>query len=149
MQMLREAQIRLSGSRTTGEVWRELGVAAQSCFRWQKERGETAVGSAKTGIFCRRGGRIQRVDRIAGSLEAAWFCEIRLAEGIQASKQVAGNYLLIDRLIGDNARARGRRDYVDTRSSESLGLGKRKDRKDYCLLTATRTSALLKACAGF
>jgi transposase-like protein len=37
--MLREAEIKLAGGKTTGEVCRELGISEQSYYRWRKEAG--------------------------------------------------------------------------------------------------------------
>jgi transposase-like protein len=34
--MLREAEIKLAGGKTTGEVCRELGISEQSYYRWRK-----------------------------------------------------------------------------------------------------------------
>ena len=45
--MLREAEIKLAGGKTTGEVCRELGVSEQSYYRWRKEYGGTQVSQAK------------------------------------------------------------------------------------------------------
>jgi putative transposase len=45
--MLREAEIKLAGGKTTGEVCRELGVSEQSYYRWRKEYGGMHVFQAK------------------------------------------------------------------------------------------------------
>ena len=45
--MLREAEVRLSQGRTTGEVCRQLGVSEQSYYRWRKEYGGLKVDQAK------------------------------------------------------------------------------------------------------
>ena len=37
--MVREAEIKLAGGKTTGEVCRELGISEQSYYRWRKEYG--------------------------------------------------------------------------------------------------------------
>ena len=42
--MLREAEIKLAGGKTTGEVCRELGIAEQSYYRWRTEYGGMQVG---------------------------------------------------------------------------------------------------------
>ncbi len=41
--MLREAEIKLAGGKTTGEVCRELGISEQSYYRWRKEYGGMQV----------------------------------------------------------------------------------------------------------
>jgi putative transposase len=45
--MLREAEVLLSQGRTTGEVCRQLGVSAQSYYRWRREYGGLKVDQAK------------------------------------------------------------------------------------------------------
>ena len=45
--MLREAEIKLAGGKTTGEVCRELGISKQSYYRWRKEYGGMQVSQAK------------------------------------------------------------------------------------------------------
>ena len=45
--MLREAEIKLAGGRTTGEVCRELGITGQSYYRWRTEYGGIQVSQAK------------------------------------------------------------------------------------------------------
>ena len=45
--MLREAEIKLAGGKTTGEVCRELGISEQSYYRWRKEYGGMQVSQAK------------------------------------------------------------------------------------------------------
>ncbi|HSG97088.1 MAG TPA: transposase [Woeseiaceae bacterium] len=45
--MLREAEIKLAGSQTTGEVYRELGIAEQTYYRWRKEYGGMQVSQAR------------------------------------------------------------------------------------------------------
>lgn len=45
--MLREAEIKLSGGTTTGEVCRELGISEQSYYRWRKEYGGMQVSQAR------------------------------------------------------------------------------------------------------
>ena len=45
--MLREAEIKLAGGKTTGEVCRELGISQQSHYRWRKEYGGMHVSPAK------------------------------------------------------------------------------------------------------
>ena len=47
IQMLREAEIRLAGGSTTGEVCRSLGIAEQTYYRWRKEYGGMQVSQAK------------------------------------------------------------------------------------------------------
>ena len=37
--MLREAEVRLAGGITAGEVCRALGISEQSHYRWRKEYG--------------------------------------------------------------------------------------------------------------
>ena len=44
---LREAEIKLAGGMTTGEVCRELGTSEQSYYRWRKEYGGMQVSQAK------------------------------------------------------------------------------------------------------
>jgi transposase-like protein len=45
--MLREAEIKLAGGKTTGEVCRELGISEQSYYRWRKEYGGMQVSQAR------------------------------------------------------------------------------------------------------
>jgi len=45
--MLREAEIKLAGGKTTGEVCRELGISEQSYDRWRKEYGGMQVSQPK------------------------------------------------------------------------------------------------------
>ena len=45
--MLREAEVKLAGGKTTGEVCRELGVSEQSYYRWRKEYGGMQVSQAR------------------------------------------------------------------------------------------------------
>ncbi len=45
--MLREAEIKLAGSKKIGEVCRELGISEQSYYRWRKEYGGMQVSQAK------------------------------------------------------------------------------------------------------
>lgn len=45
--MLREAEIKLACSQTTGEVYRELGIAEQTYYRWRKEYGGLKTDQAK------------------------------------------------------------------------------------------------------
>jgi len=45
--MLREAEIKLAGGKTTGEVCRELGISEQSYYRWRKEYGGMQVLQAR------------------------------------------------------------------------------------------------------
>ena len=45
--MLREAEIKLAGGKTTGEVCRELGVSEQSYYRWRKAYGGLRLDQAK------------------------------------------------------------------------------------------------------
>jgi transposase-like protein len=45
--MLREAEIKLAGGKTTGEVCRELGISEQSFYRWRKEYGGMQVSQAR------------------------------------------------------------------------------------------------------
>ena len=45
--MLREAEIKFAGGKTTGEVCRGLGVSEQSYYRWRKEYGGMQVSQAK------------------------------------------------------------------------------------------------------
>jgi transposase-like protein len=45
--MLREAEIKLDGDKTTGEVCRELGISEQSYYRWRKEYGGMQVFQAR------------------------------------------------------------------------------------------------------
>jgi transposase-like protein len=45
--MLREAEIRLAGGSTVGEVCRALGILGQSYYRWRKEYGGMQVSQAK------------------------------------------------------------------------------------------------------
>jgi transposase-like protein len=45
--MLREAEIKLAGGQTTGEVCRGLGIAEQTYYRWRKEYGGMQVSQAR------------------------------------------------------------------------------------------------------
>jgi hypothetical protein len=45
--MLREAEIKLAGGKTTGEVCREPGISEQGYYRWRKEYGGMQVSEAK------------------------------------------------------------------------------------------------------
>ena len=45
--MLREAEIKLAGGKTIGEVCRELAISEQSYYRWRKEYGGMQVSQAK------------------------------------------------------------------------------------------------------
>ena len=45
--MLRGAEIKLVGGKTTGEVCRELGISEQSYYRWRKQYGGAQVSQAK------------------------------------------------------------------------------------------------------
>ena len=45
--LLREAEIKLAGGRSTGEVCWELGILEQSYYRWRKEYGGMQVSQAK------------------------------------------------------------------------------------------------------
>lgn len=45
--MLRGAEIKLVGGKTTGEVCRELGISEQSYYRWRKQYGGAQVFQAK------------------------------------------------------------------------------------------------------
>ena len=45
--MLREAEVRLPGGGTVGEVCRALGISEQSYYRWRKEYGGMQVSQAK------------------------------------------------------------------------------------------------------
>jgi transposase-like protein len=45
--MLREAEIKLAGGKTTGEVCRELGISEQSYYRWREENGGMQVSQAR------------------------------------------------------------------------------------------------------
>ena len=45
--MLREAEIKLAGGKTIGEVSRELGISEQSYYRWRKAYGGMPVSQAK------------------------------------------------------------------------------------------------------
>ena len=47
IQMLREAEIKLAGGQTTGEICRELGIAEQTYYRWRKEYGGMQVSQAR------------------------------------------------------------------------------------------------------
>ena len=46
--MLREADIKLAGDKTTGEVCRELGISEQSYYRRRKEYCGIGVSQART-----------------------------------------------------------------------------------------------------
>ena len=43
----REAQVELAKGRTTGEVVRQLGITAQTYYRWRKEYGGLRLDQAK------------------------------------------------------------------------------------------------------
>ena len=45
--MLREAEIKLAGGKTVGEVCRQLGISEQSYYRWRKEYGGMDVSQAR------------------------------------------------------------------------------------------------------
>ena len=45
--MLREAEIKLAGGKTIGEVSRELGISEQTYYRWRKAYGGMQVSQAK------------------------------------------------------------------------------------------------------
>ena len=45
--MLREAEVRLAGGSTVGEVCRALSISEQSYYRWRKEYGGMQVSQAK------------------------------------------------------------------------------------------------------
>jgi transposase-like protein len=45
--MLREAEIKLAGGKTTGKVCRELGISEQSYYRWRKEYGGMQASQAR------------------------------------------------------------------------------------------------------
>jgi hypothetical protein len=45
--MLREAETKLTGGKTTGEFHCELGISEQSDFRWRREYGGMQVSQAK------------------------------------------------------------------------------------------------------
>ncbi len=45
--MLREAEVRLGGGSTVGEVCRALGISEQSYYRWRKEYGGMQVSQAR------------------------------------------------------------------------------------------------------
>ena len=45
--MLREADIKLAGDKTTGEVCRELGISEQSYYCWRKEYGSMQVSQVR------------------------------------------------------------------------------------------------------
>ena len=45
--MLREAEIKLAGGKTMGEVCRELGISEQSYYRWRKEYGGMQMSQAR------------------------------------------------------------------------------------------------------
>jgi transposase-like protein len=45
--MLREAEIKLAGGQTTGEVCRALGIEEQTYYRWRKEYGGMQVSQAR------------------------------------------------------------------------------------------------------
>ena len=47
IRMLREAEIKLAGGKTTGEVCRELGISEQSYDRWPMAYGGMKVSRAK------------------------------------------------------------------------------------------------------
>ena len=47
IQMLREAEIKLAGGQTTGEVCRGLGISEQTYYRWRKEYGGMQVSQAR------------------------------------------------------------------------------------------------------
>ena len=55
--MLREAEIKLAGGKTTGEVCRELGISEQSYYRWRTSnranRGRRAATRVSTAPFAR------------------------------------------------------------------------------------------------
>ena len=44
---LREAEVRLTGGSSVGEVCRALGISEQSYYRWRKEYGGMQVSQAK------------------------------------------------------------------------------------------------------
>ena len=44
---LREAEVRLAGGSSVGEVCRALGISEQSYYRWRKEYGGMQVSQAK------------------------------------------------------------------------------------------------------
>ena len=45
--MLREAEIKLAGGKTVGEVCRQLGISEQSYYRWRREYGGLRVDHPK------------------------------------------------------------------------------------------------------
>jgi len=45
--MLREAEVSLSGGRTVGEVCRSLGISEQSYYRWRSEYGGMKLEQVK------------------------------------------------------------------------------------------------------
>ena len=45
--MLREAEIKLAGGKTIGEISRELGISEQTYYRWRKAYGGMQVSQAK------------------------------------------------------------------------------------------------------
>ena len=45
--MLREAEVALSGGRTVGEVCRSLGISEQSYYRWRSEYGGMKLAQVK------------------------------------------------------------------------------------------------------
>ena len=45
--MLREAEVRLAGGSTVGEVSRALGISEQSYYRWRKEYGGMQVSQVR------------------------------------------------------------------------------------------------------
>jgi transposase-like protein len=45
--MLREAEVRLVGGSTVGEVCRATGKSEQSCYHWRKKYGGMQVSQAK------------------------------------------------------------------------------------------------------
>ena len=63
--MLREAEIKLAGGKTTGQVCRELGISEQSYYRWRKEHGGMQVSQArKLKDLERENARLNRQSRI-------------------------------------------------------------------------------------
>ena len=59
--LLREAEIKLSGGMTTGEVCLAPGISEQSYYRWRKEYGGLKIDQAKRlKDFERENGRLRK-----------------------------------------------------------------------------------------
>ena len=79
--ILREAEVKLSGSKTVGQICREVGISEYTYYRWRKEYGGVKTSQVK---------RIKELERENSHLKKA-VAELTLDKLI-LKEALEGNY---------------------------------------------------------